>query len=85
MKSNYFKKPFSIVGPYIKDGNREIDVIEFQPIEKAFLENFFILHTSDLIPNDYFIDIKVKTGNETFFFKESLRFTVVNNVTNRIQ
>lgn len=70
---------------YIKDGNREIDVIEFQPIEKAFLENFFILHTSDLIPNDYFIDIKVKTGNETFFFKESLRFTVVNNVTNRIQ
>ena len=24
MKSNYFKKPFSIVGPYIKDGNRNI-------------------------------------------------------------
>jgi hypothetical protein len=24
MKSNYFKKPFSIVGPYIKDGNRTV-------------------------------------------------------------
>ena len=24
MKSNYFKKPFSIVGPYIKDGNRNV-------------------------------------------------------------
>ena len=24
MKSNYFKKPFSIVGPYIKDDNRNV-------------------------------------------------------------
>ena len=24
MKSNYFKKPLSIVGPYIKDGNRNV-------------------------------------------------------------
>lgn len=24
MKSNYFKKPFSIVGPYVKDANRNV-------------------------------------------------------------
>ena len=70
---------------YVKDGNREIDVIEYQPIEKTFLNNFFILYTGDLIPNTYYVDIKIKIGRETNFFKESLRFKIVNNVSNRHQ
>lgn len=70
---------------YVKDGDREIDVIEYQPIEKCFLNNFFIIYTDELIPNKYFIDIKVKLGRETKIYKEALRFKIVNNVTNRNQ
>lgn len=70
---------------YVKDGDREIDVIEYQPIEKCFLNNFFVIYTDELIPNKYFVDVKIKLGRETKIYKEAFRFKIVNNVTNRNQ
>ena len=70
---------------YIKDGNREFTVIDFTPIEKAFLKNFFIIHTEDLIPNNYYVDIRVKTGREILNYKDILRFKVVSDVTERYE
>lgn len=70
---------------YIKDANRDLDVIEYQPVERAFLNNFFVIHTEDLIPNDYYVDIRVHNGRETRYYKKVLRFRVVSNVTNRYQ
>ena len=70
---------------YVKDGNRELDIIKYQPIEKAFLNNFFVLYTEDLIPNQYFVDIRVQCGRETRYFKEALRFKIVSNITERYQ
>lgn len=70
---------------YVMDGTRDLDVIPYQPIEKSFLNNFFVIHTQDLIPNEYFIDIKVNTGREKKYFKKVLRFKVISNVTERYQ
>lgn len=70
---------------YVKDGDREIDVIRYQPIEKAFLNNFFVIYTTDLIPNRYFVDIKVKQGREVKHFKDILHFNVVSDVSERYQ
>ena len=70
---------------YIKDANRELDVIDYQPVERAFLNNFFVIHTEDLIPNDYYVDIRVHNGRETRYYKKVLRLRVVSNVTNRYQ
>lgn len=70
---------------YVKDANREIDVFEYQPVERAFLNNFFIINTEDLIPNDYYVDIRVNSGRETRYYKKVLRFRVVSNVTERYQ
>ena len=49
------------------------------------LNNFFVLYTEDLIPNQYYIDIRVQMGRETKFYKEALRFKIVSNVTERYQ
>ena len=69
---------------YVKDANREIDIFNgYQPVEKSFLNNYFIINTSDLVPNKYYVDIKVLQGKETLFYKDSLHFTVVSNVTKR--
>jgi hypothetical protein len=68
---------------YVKDGDREIDVINYQPIEKSFLNNFFIIYTEDLIPNKYFVDIKVNIGREIKYYKNILQFKIVSNVTNK--
>lgn len=70
---------------YVNDGNREIDIIEYQPIEKNFLYNFFTIYTEDLIPNEYYIDIKVNTGRETKLFKKITNFTIISDVTERYQ
>lgn len=70
---------------YVKDATREITVIDYQPVEKGFLNNFFVLYTDDLIPNDYYIDIRVNQGREVKYFKNALRFTVVSDVTERYE
>lgn len=70
---------------YVKDANRELDVLEYHPVERAFLNNFFTINTEDLIPNDYFVDIRVRNSRETRYYKKVLRFRVVSNVTNRYQ
>ncbi len=68
---------------YTKDGNREITIIGYQPVERAFLNNFFMIYTEDLIPNAYYVDLKVNIGRETKYYKECLRFKVVSDVTER--
>ena len=70
---------------YVKDGNREVEIIKYHPVEKAFLNNFFLIYAEDLIPNAYYVDIRVKLGRETKYFKERLRFKVVSDVTERYQ
>ena len=70
---------------YIKDGNRELTVIDYHPIDKNFLNNFFLVYTADLVPHEYFVDIRVNLGRETKYFKKVLRFTVVSDVTERYE
>lgn len=69
---------------YIKEGNREIDIFEYHPLELYSEEYSFIINTKELIPNTYYVDIKIK-DNKTFkIFKEVLTFQIVNNITNML-
>nr|DAH50314.1 MAG TPA: hypothetical protein [Caudoviricetes sp.] len=70
---------------YVKDGNRQYDVLHWQPVEKGFLNNFFVIYTQDLVPNEYYIDIRVSSGRELKYFNNVLKFTIVSNVTERYQ
>jgi hypothetical protein len=67
---------------YVKENEREIDIFDYQPIERKYDEHSFIIDTNQLIPNDYHIDIKVKHGKTTKVFENVLEFTIVSNVTN---
>lgn len=70
---------------YVKDGENEIDIINFHPIELANENNYFLIHTMDLIPNKYFIDIRAFIGREKLYFKNVLNFNIVGNVSERYQ
>lgn len=70
---------------YVHDGNREYTVIDYTPIEKGFQQNYFTLFTEDLIPNEYYVDIKVQCGRDIKYFKEILRFTVISDITERYE
>ena len=68
---------------YVKDGESEIDVIRYDKVNKAFLQNFYMLDTNMLIPNNYYVDIRYTSNGEVIVRKEVLRFTIVNNLNNK--
>ena len=65
---------------YVKETDKEITVIEYEPINRAYNNNYFILHTSDLLPNKYYVDIKIKRNDEEIIHKGKLEFKVVNEL-----
>ena len=68
---------------YVKDGEREIDVIPFNKVNKSFLENYAIIDTNMLIPNKYYIDAKIQDNTETIHYRELLRFKIIEDLTQK--
>ena len=66
---------------YTKDGVREIDVIDYSKVERAYNSNYFLLDTNDLIPSRYYIDLKIKYDMEELYHRDMIEFDIVNDVT----
>lgn len=66
---------------YVKDGDKEIDVSEWDNIDLMSDYNSFILNTENFLPNTYYVDIKAKINNDTKVFKSVLKFSIKNNKT----
>jgi len=65
---------------YVSEGSAELTVIDFQPIEMASNNYYFLLDTASLIPNTYYLDVLVTTNLETTTIKNVLRFDIINQV-----
>lgn len=80
-------KKYSIDGLYyrlyVKEGEKQIDVINWTQVEKGYNENYFYINTNDLIPFRYFIDIKYNNGTEIINYNNIIEFDIINNVTNK--
>lgn len=64
---------------YIRQGAGEIDVIPWTKFSYAYDLHHFNLNTTWLIPQEYYIDVKVVNGGSSIVHKEQLDFTVVNS------
>lgn len=62
---------------YIKEGETQIDYIDWLPVNKTPDGNFFLLDTSWLIPNDYFMEIKIVSGQEIRTYEKIFQFEIV--------
>lgn len=67
---------------YVLVGDRQFDVITWTKVEHLYLNNYFLINTSELVPSRYYIDIKIRSGLETIQHPKILEFDIVNNVTN---
>jgi hypothetical protein len=65
---------------YVKEGNRELTVIDFQPIEMANNYYYFLLDTPSLIPNTYYLDVLATSNLEVTTLKNVCQFNIVNQV-----
>ena len=68
---------------YIKDGTREIDVIEWDRVNKAFSNNYYVIDTNMLIPQRYFVDIRIKYGMNSIIHHDVLSFDIVDDLNNK--
>lgn len=68
---------------YVMDGNRELTVIDFEPLNKTYNETFMTLDTSMLIPQMYHVDVKIKYGMEEIIHHDVVKFEIVNEIGNK--
>lgn len=62
---------------YVKEGQNELTVIDFQPVERTINNYYFLVDTESLIPGVYFLDVLVTSNLEVTTLKESLSFEIV--------
>ena len=63
---------------WIREGTTQVNVIDWEDVNRAFLRNYFILDTSWFIPNEYYIDIKLTSNELVKTYTTKLKFSVVN-------
>ena len=68
---------------YVMDGEREIDVIEWDAINRGFSENYYLVDTGMLIPQTYHIDIRIKYGMNSIIHHDVLKFDIVSSLNNK--
>ena len=62
---------------YVMDGTRELEVITWDKVNKSFLENYYVIDTNMLLPQRYYIDIRVKYGLNSIIHHDVLSFDIV--------
>lgn len=85
---NYTKNTSALIDDielrlYIHDGTREVDVISFDKVNKTFNENYYLIDTSMLIPQRYYIDVKYHYNMEEINHHNVLSFDITDNLNNK--
>lgn len=65
---------------YVKEGETELTIIEYDDINRAAFSNFFFIDTGSLVPSTYYLDIKLQNGNEVITYKDILNFDIVSQI-----
>jgi len=68
---------------YVKEGQGELTVIDFEPIERSINNYYFLLDTDSLLPNTYYLDVLVSSDLEVTTLKNVINFDIVNQVNLR--
>lgn len=68
---------------YVHSGTDQIDVIDWTPVERGYNENYFLINTNDLIPERYYVDLKICHDKELTINHKALQFDIVNNITDK--
>lgn len=64
---------------YVKMGQGELTVIDYQPVNRAIDYNYFFIQTSSLLVGKYLIDIKISINRQVKIYKNIIEFEIINN------
>lgn len=63
---------------YIREGDTQINVIDWSETNRDYNNNFFLLDTSWMIPNIYYLELKIESNQEVVTFNEVFSFEIAN-------
>ena len=69
---------------YIKQGKAIINVIDWTKVNKIYNSNTLNIDTTWLVPQTYFLDLKVERNGAVFIYNEELKFTISLNFISRL-
>ena len=62
---------------YIKEGETQIEYVPWSEVNRTEDSNYFLVDTSWFIPNDYYLEIKIESGNEVRTYHDTIQFEIV--------
>ena len=65
---------------YVKQGTTEVETHPWANVNRTYNHNYFLLNTEDMIPNEYFVDIKVTSNQEVNIYRRITKFQIVNQI-----
>ena len=65
---------------YVTQGTTQVEVIPWSSVNMSFTHNYFLLDTSWMIPNEYYIDIKATSNQQVDIYSKQIKFQVVNQL-----
>ena len=65
---------------YVRQGNTEVETHPWENVNRTYSHNYFLLNTEDMIPNEYFIDIKATSNQQIDTYRKVIKFQVVNQL-----
>lgn len=68
---------------YVKSGKDEITVIDYQKVNMALNENYFLIDTNMFVAGRYHVDLKYKYGFEEIYHHDVLSFDIVNELKSK--
>jgi hypothetical protein len=63
---------------YVKQGTTEVETHPWTKVNRANNQNYFLIDTGDMIPNEYYLDIQAVSDLEVNTYYQTLKFQVVN-------
>lgn len=65
---------------YVRQGNTEVETHPWSKVNRTYNHNYFLINTEDMIPNEYFIDIKATSNQKVNIYKKIIKFQVVSQL-----
>ena len=62
---------------YVKIGNTQLTVIDWSEVSRSNTHNYFTIDSSWMIPNKYYVDIKILQNGEVLLHNDQLVFNIV--------
>ena len=63
---------------YVREGNTQVEVIPWTMVNMTFTDNNFLLDTSWMIPNEYYLDIKSTSNQQVDTYSKVIKFQIIN-------